>query len=837
MGASGHKLLVSAVAGVAVLLAAPTAGAAPSKRALAKLDGRLRDLVTGTSRTRIRPKVGGGPTVTAGPIDVSPGGRVLVDVYVHGAIRDAAAQLRDEGMRVEAVSGRSPQRVVEGWVPVSALDDVGALDATRAVLAVGGGFTNVGAKTSEGDASHHGPQVRSLGPSGAGITVGVMSNSINQQAGGVAASQASGDLPANVQVLDEQPGGSDEGRAMAEIVYDEAPGVAKFVFARGAGGIGPAQRAANIDALVANGARIIADDTVFLNEPMFQDGVVAQAADRAKANGVAYFVSAGNRARQSWEGTFVPGSGGANDFGGGDLRQGIVTMPANRTLFITVQWAEPWGAATDDFALDVYNETTPGSPVLIGTVNAQTLANGAFPFESVNINSGGAPLPVALAIRQVAGSGTPKLKWIANTNFGSFTPAEHDTSSPAIDPDAASARGTLAVAAVPYNDAGVNDPEAFSSRGPTVTRYFSPTGVALAQPDVRSKPDIAAADGVQTTVPGFNPFFGTSAAAPSAAGVAALLLSAKPSLPVDELYAIMRNGTGAVDCTATGFPDGDCGWGFILADGKLNQVLDSTPPAVAPVLSPAAPDGANGWYHSNVSVSWNVSDPDSPVGSQTGCAAQTVSSDGVATLPCSALSAGGTTDAPLTIQRDSVPPAPPTFSGIAATTYALAAVPPAGAVGCTSSDATSGIASCVVSGYSATPGTHTLTATAVDRSGLSTTSALTYAVLPRPLAASGLALPKTVRIATLRKSGLPVTIVAADDTTKATMTLKSGTTVVGALVKTVKRGRQVLRLKLNRAGKKKLTTRLRSARLALTVKASSPNTATVTLTKKFTARR
>ena len=42
-------------------------------------------------------------------------GKVLVDVYVRGAMREGAAALRDEGMRVEAVSGRSPQRVVEGW--------------------------------------------------------------------------------------------------------------------------------------------------------------------------------------------------------------------------------------------------------------------------------------------------------------------------------------------------------------------------------------------------------------------------------------------------------------------------------------------------------------------------------------------------------------------------------------------------------------------------------------------------------------------------------------------------------------------------------------------------
>ena len=47
-------------------------------------------------------------------------------------------------------------------------------------------------------------------------------------------------------------------------------------------------------------------------------------------------------------------------------------------------------------------------------------------------------------------------------------------------------------------------------------------------PVVRKKPDITAADGVSTSVPGFAPFFGTSPAAPRAAAIAALVLSGNP---------------------------------------------------------------------------------------------------------------------------------------------------------------------------------------------------------------------------------------------------------------------------------------------------------------------
>ena len=109
-----------------------------------------------------------------------------------------------------------------------------------------------------------------------------------------------------------------------------------------------------------------------------------------------------------------------------------------------------------------------------------------------------------------------------------FTIAEFPTNSNAINPDAASANGSLAVAASQYTTP--TTPEPFSSRGPSITRRFDKNGVPLGSPEVRTKPQLDAADGVSTTLPGnsgLNPFFGTSAATPSAAGIAALILSRK----------------------------------------------------------------------------------------------------------------------------------------------------------------------------------------------------------------------------------------------------------------------------------------------------------------------
>ncbi|MGN6733433.1 MAG: Calx-beta domain-containing protein, partial [Candidatus Binatia bacterium] len=65
---------------------------------------------------------------------------------------------------------------------------------------------------------------------------------------------------------------------------------------------------------------------------------------------------------------------------------------------------------------------------------------------------------------------------------------------------------------------------------------------------------------------GFPNFFGTSAAAPHAAGVAALLLQAKPGSTPLQIYAALENT--AIDMGAPGF-DYDSGFGLVQADTAL----------------------------------------------------------------------------------------------------------------------------------------------------------------------------------------------------------------------------------------------------------------------------
>ncbi len=69
---------------------------------------------------------------------------------------------------------------------------------------------------------------------------------------------------------------------------DFANGIGKLAAAVSAGGAG---------------AKVIADDIGYFDEPFFQDGIVAQAIDAVEANGVAYFSAAGNDGTLAYDNT------------------------------------------------------------------------------------------------------------------------------------------------------------------------------------------------------------------------------------------------------------------------------------------------------------------------------------------------------------------------------------------------------------------------------------------------------------------------------------------------------------------------------------------------------
>jgi uncharacterized repeat protein (TIGR01451 family) len=157
--------------------------------------------------------------------------------------------------------------------------------------------------------------------------------------------------------------------------------------------------------------------------------------------------------------------------------------------------------------------------------------------------------------------------------------------------------GVAAVSALlsypnPFTGGAANPVENFSSDGPRRV-FFDPAGNALTPGNftstggvVRLQPEIAAADAVMTTVTprggGFNPFFGTSAAAPHAAAIAALLLSYNPGLTPAQVRFALTNT--ALDIEAPGF-DRDSGWGIVSPFPALASVPAPLPALVSSNLS------------------------------------------------------------------------------------------------------------------------------------------------------------------------------------------------------------------------------------------------------------
>jgi hypothetical protein len=190
-------------------------------------------------------------------------------------------------------------------------------------------------------------------------------------------------------------------------------------------------------------------------------------------------------------------------------------------------------------------------------------------------------------------------------------------------------------------------------------------------------------------------------------------------------YASDGIGSQTASCSYTD------GGGLTTAASQTYGVIDPSAPVINSTLSPATPDGTNGWYRSNVSLTWTVSEPQSPNSVQTtGCLDQGITADQAATdYTCSATSAGGpAAEQSITVKRDATAPTV-TLSDGPSGDYYFGTVPAAPT--CAAEDSLSGLAGgCVVSGGGTTVGTHEYTATATDNAGNTATATRPYRVMP-----------------------------------------------------------------------------------------------------------
>lgn len=448
-------------------------------------------------------------------------GTLEVYVYTHTLTPVELQVLQQHGVHV--YDADEPSRMVYAAVAVDALETVAALSFVRWIGWPSWSLLRTGSVTSEADAVLRAAEARTrFGIDGSDVRVGIISDSLlNLQS-----SVVSGDLPPNVIVLDRGAlTGTDEGRALAEIVHDLAPG-ATLLFHTGFPTSASMVRA--IRALVAAGAHIILDDIGFLDQPVFEHGAVALAVQEAINNGVVYVTAAGNDATQHYRADyqeFDPHDGkpttNFHDFGRGDATMAIAIDPGN-VFFAVLHWPDRFdgSASTANYDLLVFDASGQQSACTqsgIGGVCASTddqLNSNAPPVEVVLVsNTSNRSVTVTLRINRVAGASLPL---VLNFNRAGRL-LEHNVARGSVYGHPC-VRGALAAGAINVNDPGFDTIERFSSRGPCEL-YFP----AFA---VHTKPDVVAADGVLTSVPGFRPFFGTSPAAPHVAAIVALMIDA-----------------------------------------------------------------------------------------------------------------------------------------------------------------------------------------------------------------------------------------------------------------------------------------------------------------------
>ncbi|NTZ89001.1 serine protease [Burkholderia metallica] len=586
---------------------------------------------------------------------------VSVDIIVHQNVQQAVSQLESLGFKTVAVYGN----YISGRLPVSTISKAAAIHEVKRINKVAKS-TRSGSVQGQGDYAQLSRSLRKslrkqgVDLSGKGITVGILSNSfncsnvLNQNANYVAKfgrrdtmedDIASGDLPGNgrIRILKEDssscpafndnsgaPRSDDEGRAMAEIIHDVAPGadIAFYTanegiadFAQGIETLALPRNRTNAQGVAGGGAQVIVDDMGYFDEPAFQSGIVGMAIDNVVKNrGVAYFSAAGNDARGSAKINYVNNSahfsdqtidpsgtgnpGRPLDFDpSGTSKLYVIPIHAVRPFSdaplwpfnLTLYWDQP--IDNSGSSLQICLGDRNGKPftvtyqgqVLPSCTDASVIGQQAI----VRSQLIGSESAATLRILLLDGPAPQRVRLLTrNVVLDRFGTSDASIYGHALSPNA------FAVGAGNYLDTPQCDSkltaaklEDFSSHGGGLM-VFDNDGRPFSRAYMDNKPDLVGPDGASSVFFGAQAtnsaigfgvynlscryyhaypqqFFGTSAAAPHVAAIAALLRQAAPRATPARLYDALRKTAQGM---GTPGRDNASGPGFVQPDKAYRTI-------------------------------------------------------------------------------------------------------------------------------------------------------------------------------------------------------------------------------------------------------------------------
>lgn len=517
-------------------------------------------------------------------------GRVETDVHYNCSSAAPIAALTSAGFSVSGTAKLPPLCVVEGWTAPASLPTVAAVaDVTQVRIpsyarhitrpAMKSTAQTQAASAIDGNAitiMHADQFVSQAGGGGNKVIVGVQSQGIAS----ISTIQGRGELP-NVQVFTSAAGGSasaaDEGTALLEIVHAVAPN-ATLAFCEPQTFV---QYTACLQQFAAAGSTIMVDDINFLDQdPMTSGGADTQAVGQflAQNPNVALFSAGGNDYGSYWEGTYTPVTVASqslsplscngstqvdnfvNQFSGGATEVLTITPTEAISVPLTFAWGDPPGQNTSHFDLYWKNTADPaGSNCISGSTATTNLV-------TVNAVLYPGPNNIYIATPDASLAGKFLKVWVGGDGL---TALSLSTTGSLTSPQAF-APGIATVGAVNGSDGIGNNIESFSNRGPISVLFPSPAKLPA--------PTLVAPDGIKVDAAGTyfesvlfpdGNFYGTSASAPNAAAIAALIRGAFPNLTVAQLMTALESGATQLGASA---PDGTFGYGRVDAMGALGTL-------------------------------------------------------------------------------------------------------------------------------------------------------------------------------------------------------------------------------------------------------------------------